>query len=77
VKSRGKSFLGLAIARPTIKTNRAKPNSGELAATNASKIPDRPTCDQVETNDPGLDFPRDATLATEKTRYGRSVIATT
>ncbi|CAB4639652.1 unannotated protein [freshwater metagenome] len=77
VKSNGISFLGLIIARLTIKTSSAKPNTGELAATNASKIPDRPTCDQVETNDPGLEIPREATLAIERTRYGRSVIATT
>jgi hypothetical protein len=77
VKSNGISFLGLIIARPKIKINRAKPNTGELAATNASKIPDRPTCDQVETKEPGLEIPRDATLAIERTRYGRSVIATT
>ena len=77
VKSNGISFLGLANARTTIKTNSARPNTGELAATSASKIPDTPTCDQVETNEPGLEFPREATLATERTRNGRSVIATT
>ena len=77
VKSNGMSFLGLTIARPISNTSSAKPNTGELAATSASKIPDTPTCDQVETNDPGLEIPRAATLATERTRNGRSVIATT
>ena len=77
MKSNGISFRGLAIARPTIKINRARPNTGELAATSASKIPDTPTCDQVEINELGLEIPRDATLATERTRNGRSVIATT
>ena len=77
VNSSGISFLGLTIARPKIRINRARPNTGELAATNASKIPERPTSDQVETKEPGLEIPRDATFATERTRYGRRVIATT
>ena len=43
VKSNGASFEGLAMAKPTIRTIRVSPNTGELAASSASRIPETPT----------------------------------
>jgi hypothetical protein len=37
------SFEGLAMAKPTIRTIRVSPNTGELAEISASRIPETPT----------------------------------
>ena len=71
------SFEGLAIAKPTMRTIRVRPRTGELAAITASKIPETPTCDQVETKVPGLESPRLAILAIECARYGKAIMAIT
>jgi hypothetical protein len=71
------SFVGLAIANPTISKISVRPRTGELAEITASKIPETPTWDQVETKVPGLESPRLAILAIEWARYGKAIIAIT
>jgi hypothetical protein len=77
VNSSAMSFEGLDIANPTTSKLIVRPRTGELAAITASRIPETPTWDQVETKVPGLESPRFAILAIEWARYGKAIIAIT